>query len=85
MTYADQDFKQYKVAVELLKQRIEVEKLLHYEISSQMDFFMDYEKNLLGGFFRDWERGNYGNTWYINESKKQIEKGFDIMINTIEE
>lgn len=79
-------FEQQKEAVEKLK--LNIEKLKEYEKNkpnNEITFAMwqvltNKEKHLISGFFKLWEEKQSLSPTFINESKKQIEEAFDLLI-----
>ncbi|WP_343697107.1 hypothetical protein [Flavobacterium sp.] len=68
--------------------RLKIEKLIEYEKNkpyNEISFEMwkalnDNERNLLAGFFKDWEQKETESKSFIIESKNQILEAFDLLI-----
>ena len=79
----------YKNQEEIVKKLLlDIEKLKEYEKNkpnneitfAMWTIFTDKEKNLVGGFFKLWEEKQTLSPVFIEESKKQITKAFDLLI-----
>ncbi len=86
MENASLPFENHKETVmELL---LDIEKLKEYEKNkpnNEISFAMwnvltDKEKNLVGGFFKLWKNKQTLSPTFVEESKKQIEEAFDLLI-----
>ncbi len=85
----DKSTEQYsKNALEVQKIALEMEKMMEYEKNkpnNEITFAMwqlinNKEKNSVAGFFKRWEeKGNFSPI-FLEESKKQLLEGFDLLI-----
>jgi hypothetical protein len=72
----------------VMKLLLDIEKLKEYEKNkpnNEISFAMwnvltDKEKNLVGGFFKQWKNKQTLSPTFVEESKKQIEEAFDLLI-----
>lgn len=86
MDSANTTFENNKMIVEKLL--LDIEKLKEYEKNkpnNEITFAMwrllsDKEKNLVGGFFKLWQEKQTLSPSFIEESKKQMEEAFDLLI-----
>lgn len=86
MENASLPFENHKETV--MKLLLDIEKLKEYEKNkpnNEISFAMwnvltDKEKNLVGGFFKLWKNKQTLSPTFVEESKKQIEEAFDLLI-----
>ena len=86
MENASLSYEDYKESVEKLL--LDIEKLKEYEKNkpdneitfTMWNIFSDKEKNLVAGFFKLWKEKQTLSTSFVEESKKQIETAFDLLI-----
>jgi hypothetical protein len=85
----DKSTEQYsKNAVEVQKLLLDMEKMMEYEKNkpnNEITFAMwqlltNKEKNSVAGFFKRWEEKGSFSPIFLEESKKQIMEGFDLLI-----
>lgn len=86
MSEAEKPYAEFDEQVKQLV--IEIEKLTEYEKNKpnnelsygMLQLLKDPEKSLLGGFFKRWEEKNTLSKVFVDESKKQVEEAFDLLI-----
>jgi len=85
----DKSTEQYsKNAIEVQKIILEMEKMMEYEKNkpnNEITFAMwqlltNKDKNSVAGFFKRWEEKGSFSPIFLEESKKQILEGFDLLI-----
>lgn len=86
MENASSQYENHKETV--AKLLLDIEKLKEYEKNkpnneitfTMWTIFTDKEKNLVGGFFKSWQEKQTLSPTFVEESKKQIEEAFDLLI-----
>ncbi len=86
MENASSEYANHSESVEKLF--LEIEKLKEYEKNkpnNEVSFAMwnvltDEEKNLVGGFFKLWKEKQTLSPSFVQESKKQVETAYDLLI-----
>lgn len=85
----DKSVEQYsKNVIDVEKLLLNMEKMMEYEKNkpnneitfSMWQFLLNKEKNAVAGFFKRWQEKGSFSPVFIEESKKQIMEGFDLLI-----